>query len=155
MYRLVARFRDTSYKVYADGVVYNRGKEVGYKDDRGYILIRTGKKGFTISRNRMVAECFQYFREIPQTLDVHHKDFNRLNDSIGNLQIMTKQEHQDLHKNFKQFRKKIIMDGTMVFDSIADCQRYLGLKRSHIGHCIEGKEGHKTVKGHTFAWYNE
>ncbi len=34
-----------------------------------------------------------YFGEIPDGYDVHHKDGDRSNNDIGNLEIYTKSEH--------------------------------------------------------------
>jgi len=35
---------------------------------------------------------------------IHHKDGNKTNNEIGNLQIMTREEHENLHK--KEYNKK-------------------------------------------------
>lgn len=34
--------------------------------------------------------------------DVHHKDFNRLNNSIDNLQILTRSDHMKLHQQLRK-----------------------------------------------------
>ncbi len=34
---------------------------------------------------------------IPDGYDIHHKDHNKLNNDIGNLQLLTKAEHAELH----------------------------------------------------------
>lgn len=36
------------------------------------------------------------------TIDVHHKDFNKLNNEPDNLQILTRSEHTKLHNKYKQ-----------------------------------------------------
>ncbi len=35
-----------------------------------------------------------------QNLDIHHKDRNKNNNDPGNLRVLTKKEHQDLHKKY-------------------------------------------------------
>lgn len=36
--------------------------------------------------------------------DVHHKDMNKLNNSVDNLQILTRSEHQKLHRRLRKMK---------------------------------------------------
>lgn len=38
--------------------------------------------------------------------DVHHKDFNRLNNNVSNLEILTRSEHMKLHAKFKKEKEQ-------------------------------------------------
>lgn len=38
---------------------------------------------------------------IPEGYEIHHKDFNRLNDHIDNLACIPKDEHEKLHREKK------------------------------------------------------
>lgn len=40
-----------------------------------------------------------YYGEIPNGVEVHHKDFNKDNNDIGNFQLLTKDEHSKIHHN--------------------------------------------------------
>lgn len=57
----------------------------------------------------------KYIRKIKQGEIVHHKDFNHINDSINNLEILTRSEHIKKHKpvlgyKFTKEQKKRISD---------------------------------------------
>lgn len=52
-----------------------------------------------LSLHRMVWIC--YNGEIPDGYDIHHKDFNKDNNSIDNLQLLTKDEHNKIHLSHK------------------------------------------------------
>ena len=39
-------------------------------------------------------------RKLLPTEIVHHKDFNKINNSIDNLEILTRSEHNKIHRNF-------------------------------------------------------
>lgn len=64
------------------------GKKIGYKD--GYM--RCGRKLF----HRVVWEHFK--GPIPKNHVIHHKDGNKLNNSIDNLECLTQAEHSRLHR---------------------------------------------------------
>ena len=40
--------------------------------------------------------------EIPKGMDIHHKNLNKLDNRIENLQMMTKSEHQKLHRKMEK-----------------------------------------------------
>ena len=61
-----------------------------FTKETGHLKIRNGK---TI--HRMVWEY--YNGEIPEGYVIHHKDENKLNNSIDNLQLLTRKEHKILH----------------------------------------------------------
>jgi len=46
-----------------------------------------------------------YYGEIPEGYHIHHKDFNKNNNEIQNLQALTNQDHQKLHANTKIFKE--------------------------------------------------
>lgn len=48
------------------------------------------------SEHRLIAE-FNYNQKIPKGHVVHHRDFNSLNNTAINLQIMTREDHDRLH----------------------------------------------------------
>ena len=62
-----------------------------------------GKFFCAISIHRFI---WQYFNgEIPEGYDVHHIDRNQYNNDIANLQLLTKAEHNKIHKAIKSKRK--------------------------------------------------
>jgi hypothetical protein len=64
--------------------------------DKGYnriIDIRTGKQ---IMEHRLVWE--NHNGKIPKGYFIHHKDGNKLNNDINNLEILTPMEHKRKHR---------------------------------------------------------
>lgn len=59
----------------------------------GYVFIKT-PKGW-VREHRFVWE--KYRGAIPKGMVVHHKDENKLNNKIRNLELLTRGEHQRLH----------------------------------------------------------
>lgn len=93
---------DSNYLVYSDGQVYSKKVKrflKGKIDNSGYqvySLIINGKQKMLYA-HRLVAETFL---ENPKNLPyVHHKDENRLNNNIENLEWISSQD------NYKDFLK--------------------------------------------------
>lgn len=54
------------------------------------------KNGKRIFEHRKVWEDF--YGEIPEGMQIHHKDFDKTNNDISNLQLVTPLEHRRLHE---------------------------------------------------------
>lgn len=67
---------------------------------RGYRMIYVPKKGW-VREHTYLWEL--KLGSVPQGMILHHKDFDRLNNSLGNLMLMSKIEHHKLH-----YAKRII-----------------------------------------------
>lgn len=66
-------------------------------NNRGYYKITSSKEGDTNKLlHRLIYEDF-WGVELPKEIHVHHKDGNKLNNCILNLEAMTKSEHSKLH----------------------------------------------------------
>ena len=52
--------------------------------------------GKVIAEHRLIWK--RYFGEIPKGYEIHHKDENKLNNSIENLQLVTRKEHIHIHE---------------------------------------------------------
>lgn len=68
----------------------------------GYLsvsLLKNGKQK-TKTIHQLVAICFLYHEPDKQKLVINHKDFNRLNNNIENLEIVTTRENTN-QKHFK------------------------------------------------------
>ena len=67
------------------------------KIDRTYFRISTNEKGnYNKYLHRLIFEDF-YGMEIPDGYVVHHKDGNKLNNCILNLQLLREFDHRSLH----------------------------------------------------------
>lgn len=95
---------------------WNKGKSHGkiqgskhYRWKGGFWINKSGYKILEIKRNgkryrirehRLVME--EYLgRKLTVKEDVHHKDGNKLNNEISNLELMSKSEHSKLHHKLK------------------------------------------------------
>ena len=106
---------DENYLIYSNGDLYSKkvnrflkGKvdNVGYKTYTLALQERRSKSGKKLSKmvyaHRLVAE---YFLENPNNYDiVHHKDGNRLNNNVENLEWTNVKEHNQNH-NVNSSRK--------------------------------------------------
>ena len=57
------------------------------------------KSGKLILVHRLIWE--EQFGTIPEGIDIHHKDGNKQNNKIENLELLTRKEHKNKHKNLK------------------------------------------------------
>lgn len=68
-----------------------------YIAPEGYYVIYTRNENRTKKLHRLIWEDF-YGCEIPKGYVIHHKDGNKLNNCILNLQLLSDSEHKSLHK---------------------------------------------------------
>lgn len=88
---------------------WNKGKKYkcknpkqskGYINSHGYLVFY--KNGKEILAHRMIWE--KYHGKIPKMYVIHHKDRNKLNNDIFNLQLTTSSEHSKIHYPDKKER---------------------------------------------------
>ena len=127
-------------------------------DAHGYYKIRLSQNGRRTEYkvHRLVAIAF--LENCGKLPEVNHKDGNKRNNNINNLEWVTKLDnikHQfetglvSKNANKKPVIAICIKDGVeKCFESIADASRNLGIKRCEITHCVSGK--YKTSKGYMF-----
>lgn len=80
---------NSSYIVYADGAVYSIKKNMFLKHTMtrsGYLI--TGRLGYL---HRVLVKCF--IGDIPEGFCVNHKDGNKTNNNLDNLEIVTYSEN--------------------------------------------------------------
>lgn len=123
-----------------------------YINDKGYeiVCLRKNNKQYTISVHKLIAETF--LGEHPG-MDIHHKDSNRSNNSVENLEYVTRQE--TVRKSFsngnrlpsRQIPIRVIETGN-TYESIRACARELKCSQIDICRYLAGKSKH--VKGYHF-----
>lgn len=68
--------------------------------DEGYLIVSSCKEGNRAKKlHRLIWE--KWYGEIPPTTNIHHKDGNKLNNCIWNLEPMSISEHTILHNSGK------------------------------------------------------
>ena len=62
---------------------------------KGYLRYRTDGKRLRME-HQLVWE--EHFGKIPAGMQIHHKDFDKTNNDVSNLQLVTPLEHKRLHE---------------------------------------------------------
>lgn len=113
-----------------------------------YPAIYVGGQNHHVHRLQWV----NHYGEIPQGYVVHHKDGNKLNWDIDNLELISRSEHIKRHKNIvKRHGIKVIArknEVELTFDSIEQAAEFCGTYTSGIQRIFNGKQ--KTANGWTF-----
>lgn len=78
----------------------------------GYFRINTRKEG---NHGKLLHRTFaeEFYGPIPSTCEVHHKDSNKMNNCIMNLQVLPKAEHYKLYykgEDHHNFNKDVPLD---------------------------------------------
>lgn len=151
----------TTYYITTTGELYNSKTKKWLK---GQINYRNGYKTYNISidgekhrlyAHRMVAQT--YLPTDDYTKEVHHKDGNKLNNSVDNLQWVTSQENKEIAKTeslgilgakkvycFDE-HKKIVA----IYPSIAECCRVTKYNMSWL---VEQLKREVKTLSHGFYW---
>lgn len=128
-------------------------------------IIRYGYK-FTINKNGYY-ECTTIDRlmlhnivwekhngkKIPKGYEIHHKDFNKLNNNIDNLQLITPSEHTKLHVDTHWMgsgmnKKVVCVETGVVYNSIVQLSKIVGKSPSNVSsYYIDGK---RKINGLTY-----
>ena len=130
-----------------DGIVFleNGRKLTQYQDADGYkyVAIRIGTKRKKIFVHRLVAKA--YLQTVDYTLQVNHKDGNKTNNCVSNLEWCTCGENQ-LHSRYALKNQTGFFDVAVrcvetneEFVSTRAAWRKMGINYCHISECINGK----------------
>jgi len=87
----------------------------------GYKFIKDKKTGYYLSGNidgkryRLHRYVWEYYNGIiPKGYDIHHKDHNKDNNNIDNLELLTKKEHIEIHKHLDEKLKQKYRDNLII-----------------------------------------
>lgn len=155
------------YQVSNYGRVRSNGKEVKYSDGRVYVYNKilkprgdtylyvnmyVGGKTLRKSVHRLVAKAFlPNPEELPE---VNHKDENKKNNNVENLEWCTKEYNLTYGTRLEKFHKPVmaisIEDGhTLFFQSIKEAKEK-GFKSPSIVDCCKGRK--KTYKNYIWKY---
>lgn len=140
------------YEISNTGKVRNRrtGRIMKtFINSHGYEAISLRKDGECKIRpiHRLLAEA--YIEGDHEGLDVNHIDGNKRNNDLNNLEFCTRKENTihgfRMGLNWSHKKKKVqIIETGEIFNSITECAMHLGVDRTAVGSCINGRT--KTCK---------
>jgi predicted DNA-binding protein YlxM (UPF0122 family) len=146
--------------------VYDRFKrrklQLRSKKNKPFIIVDNLK--FTINRDgyyecttidRLMLYNYNWEKlngKIPKGYELHHKDLNKLNNDVSNLQLVTPKEHTEIHsklKNGSGMNKKVkCLETGEVFDSIIQVAKKHNQHASNVSrYYIDGK---RKLNGFTY-----
>lgn len=146
---------------YVDGRVYTYDGKLlkkRYSSKLGYEIVTISKNSKIkhLYVHRLVAEAFI---DNPMNYKfINHKDENKRNNHISNLEWCTPKYNMVYSDIFKKSRKKVIQytrnnDYICTFDSIAEAEKATGIQNQNISKCCKGKR--KTAGGYKWRYDNE
>ena len=135
------------------------------KNNSEYYRVRLSKNGVvkTYRVNRLIALTF--INNPLNKKTVNHKDGNKLNNKVSNLEWAThKEQTKHMHEVLKvpysdckycheANKKKIIRDDNKIYNSLKEAKKDLKNKNAHITEVCQGKLN-KTC-GHSFKYLRE
>lgn len=121
-------------------------------NDKGYARVSLRKNGqrYTMSVHKVIAETF--LGEHPG-MDVWHKDLDRLNNQIDNLEWRTRKEiardsFERGARRAPRYTKVRVIESGDIYESVTECANDIGCDRSEIFKYLAGQRSH--VKGYHF-----
>lgn len=145
------------YELRSDGLLYSHprprtkgGYSYGGKVGNGYLKFTLSKNGVEEQKrvNRLVWETF--VGQIPDGYDVHHKNHNRTDNRIENLELIEKDIHtiehiEDRRNGYIEAMSKPVAqytkDGVFIaeYKSATEAAKILKLNQGNISQCCLGK----------------
>ena len=143
--------RNENYKVSNIGRIYSVRKDVimtNKLNHDGYMRIQLYNKGKCeyVSIHRLVAE--EFIGNIPVGYVINHKDLDKSNNRVDNLEIVTQSENirhaidKGVFDTQSTSKKCVVSDGTSesVYKSATKCAEDLGISWSYVARlCRENK----------------
>lgn len=140
------------YTIYSNGQVWSNKHNKflkASKDEKGYLRIGLylNARSKTYKLHRLIAECF--INKIEGKTQINHKDCNKLNNDISNLEWCNNSENQ-LHAysnglNVSVHKKIVIDTQTGVFyDSATELAKLLGMNKVTLIARLNGNRNVKT-----------
>ena len=130
-------------------ILKKRISKLGYVK---YALCKNGKYKYLLS-HRLVAKHFILNNE--NKPEVNHKDLNKENNYVGNLEWSTKSENiiHSYQKGRNKKRKKIIREDGVIYETILIASIENKVSPTAISNCLSGKS--KKSNGYVFKYFKE
>lgn len=141
MYKEIDGFNNYSINIKGD-VFSSKSNKIlkTQKNTRGYLFVRLHKnsKQYSFLVHRLLAFVFLELPSLNSKLEVHHKDFNILNNNLDNLKVLTKEEHLITHGILpKRCSNTNCSNKLDVYNSSGLCKYHYNQKRINDGISLE------------------
>lgn len=170
---------DNFYKISSFGRLKNKnGKILKENKSRDYLQyqLRKNNKRQCKGVHKWVAEVFldkKDFKCMPyedrnmvnlDELEVNHKDENKLNNNVNNLEWCTAKYNANYGTKIKRIKRKLgkpikqfERDDVFVkkWNSISEASKELGINRKSIMQCCNHEKRHKTAGGYKWEFDND
>lgn len=110
-------------------------------NQKGYetVCLHDNNKQYTRRVHRLVADAFSESHDTK--LDVIHKDGNRLNNAINNLEWrnrsdIIKQTYSNGRQQTHRMKKVRCVETGEIFESIVECSKVTGVSKTTISRCV-------------------
>ena len=123
---------------YVDGIKFHLDEKTGYYG--GYV----SKGDRKIRLHRYIWE--KYNGEIPKGYHIHHKDKNKFNNNIENLEMLTASEHEKLHELLRSENEIIVRKQNLEKYARPKANEWHGSEDGRKWHKKQGFEVAKKLK---------
>jgi hypothetical protein len=113
------------------------------KQNGGYLLINLSKDGtrYAVTVHRLVAKCFLTDHE---GNDVNHKDGNKTNNCLSNLEYVTRSEnikhaYRELGHKRSRSKKVMCLESGVIYNSCVDAGKALNISSGSMYHALAGR----------------
>ena len=120
------------------------------KTKKGYKRVRLSKKNKskTFMVHRIIYITF--IKDIENGLEINHKDFNRENNKINNLEMITHTNNVRYSKAKPIIQLSLNNEYIRKWDCIRDVEKEIGIDHRQICSCLLGKQ--KTCHGYKWKY---
>lgn len=137
-------------------VSVNKKKNTGYLEVQ---LIINKDKCIYRSVHRLVLSTFSPIENM-NVMEVNHKDENKENNCLDNLEWMTPKENCNYGSRNKRLSEqrnvKVLCEETnIIYDSFTEASRLTGIDKTSINMCCTGYRNRKTAGGYHWRYVDE
>ena len=131
-------------------------------DNRGYKVFSVpAKDSASGKRKHMPVHRFLYeqvYGPIPKGYHIHHKDENKLNNSLNNLEMLSNSDHRRLHNLDNKWGVEHYKGGSVYF--VKERQKWRASitqmrKLKHLGYFPTKLEAYQALFAHDPIYWNE
>ena len=137
-------YRNTKYMVSNEGTIispFSKKQLKGWISPNGYRYVYIKKETYLV--HRIVAELFLKPPKDVYDVVVNHKDGNKLNNAIDNLEYISRAKntkHAFETGLIKNSKKIYCVELNKHFNSITEASEFVNISRTAISACLNGKQ---------------